>query len=320
MFYILYGEDTYSQQATLTELKNKLGDPEMLSLNTTVLDGHGLAIGEVMNACNAFPFLSPKRLIIVHNYFSAKPAREEMDKLLAYLPELPDSARLFFLESDQLSEKHPAIKLAQSSSNGYAKFFGRLQGRELERWIFQRCEALGGRIHPRAVHLLAVNAGSDLQLLENELTKLVLYKGLREEPEQIIDLDVIRLSPYAAEANIFDLVDALGSRNSRRAAALLQQKLATGSEPFQIFAMFIRQFRLLIQVKECLAAGMNQQEIARTIKQHPFVVGKIMQQSASFSLDQLDSIYRHLLEVDIEVKTGRNDLVTALNILVFSLA
>ncbi|MGB5059280.1 MAG: hypothetical protein WBO48_11325, partial [Candidatus Promineifilaceae bacterium] len=55
------------------------------------------------------------------------------------------------------------------------------------------------------------------------------------------------------------------------------------------------------------------------LKMHSFVAGKLYQQSAQFSLPQLEQIYRHLLEVDVAVKTGRNDMVTAVNLLVAAL-
>jgi DNA polymerase-3 subunit delta len=155
-----------------------------------------------------------------------------------------------------------------------------------------------------------------LQILDNELEKLVLYKG---EEGTIESDDISLMCPYVAEANIFDLVDALGNRNGRRAATLLQQKFNEGVEPFFLFSMFVRQFRLLILVKECADAGMKPPDIARTIKQHSFVVGKLYQQCRNFSLNQLEQIYRHLLDVDVGVKIGRNDIITALDLLVATL-
>ena len=109
---------------------------------------------------------------------------------------------------------------------------------------------------------------------------------------------------------------AIGSRHGRSAARLLQHKLDDGTDPFYLFAMIVRQFRLLIQVKELAEAGLNPQRIAQTIKIHNFVAGKLFQQSHNFSLEQLESIYAHLLEIDVGVKTGKTDMVTALDLLV----
>ncbi|NJN54176.1 MAG: hypothetical protein HC804_05095, partial [Anaerolineae bacterium] len=136
---------------------------------------------------------------------------------------------------------------------------------------------------------------------------------------EITAADVLLLSPYAAEASIFDLVDALGSRNSKRASLLLQQKFSEGADPFYLFTMFVRQFRLLIQVKELADEGKRPPAIGQELKLHSFVVGKLYQQSQGFSLPQLEQIYHHLLDIDVGSKTGRQDMPTALNLLVAAL-
>ena len=115
------------------------------------------------------------------------------------------------------------------------------------------------------------------------------------------------------------VVDALGNRNGKRASLLLQQKLNEGTDPLYLFSMFVRQFRLLIQVKELADAGYRPQGIAREIKQHSFVVGKLFQQARGFSMAELEQIYEHLLDIDIAVKTGEADIRTALDLLVANL-
>jgi DNA polymerase-3 subunit delta len=287
----------------------------MLSLNTTRFSG-AVSLWELRHACDAIPFLAKVRLTIVENLFATKPDKKFVDALLDYLPQLPETTRLFFLESSLLPANHRLLKLADEVKNSYVKQFSRPEGVMLERWIRDTVAEKNGRISSPAANLLAANIGNDLQILDNELEKLVLYKG---EEGTIESDDVSLMCPYVAEANIFDLVDALGNRNGRRAATLLQQKFNEGVEPFFLFSMFVRQFRLLILVKECADAGMKPPDIARTIKQHSFVVGKLYQQCRNFSLNQLEQIYRHLLDVDVGVKIGRNDIITALDLLVATL-
>ncbi|MEM9773783.1 MAG: DNA polymerase III subunit delta [Chloroflexota bacterium] len=322
MFYIFHGEDTHSAWETINKIKAKIGDEDMLSLNTTRLEGKGLAVSNLMDACNAMPFLAPKRLIFVENYFSSKPDGKDVDKLLTYLKTIPDSARLFFIESKSLAKNSKIVKLAnQEDVPGVVRQFEPLAGPKLEQWIMMRASQKEGKMHPAAARMLATNAGNDLALLDSELEKLVLYKmgPHQEEIEEITPQDVQLLSPHIAEVNIFDLVDALGNRNGARAATLLQQKLTEGAEPFLIFSMFVRQFRMMIQVKELADSNMRPPEIAKETKLHSFVVGKVFQQSKSFSMRQLEQIYAHLLDIDIKVKTGQGDLVTSLNMLVFNL-
>lgn len=316
MFYIFHGDDEHSQKETLARLLSKLGDPGLLELNTTRFRGL-VPLVELRQACDALPFLAPVRIVIVKDLLTAKPGKEYAQELSAYLPQLPDTTRLLFLESEALRESNKFLQLAREAKNGYEKSFIRPQGPQVERWILKQVEDQHGQITPEAAQTLAVNVGNDLDILNNELDKLLAYTGYGEA--SIESGDVAILSPYVAEANIFDLVDALGNRNAKRASLLLQLKLNEGSDPFYLFSMFVRQFRLLIQVKELADEGYRPQGIAREMKQHPFVVGKLFQQARGFSLQELEAIYRHLLDIDIAAKTGQADMGTSLDLLIANL-
>lgn len=316
MFYLFHGDDEHSQRQTLADLIAKLGDPAMIDLNTTRFEGNA-TVKEIRNACDAMPFLAPVRLVIVTNLFAKKQPKNFTDDLLAYLPQLPETTRLVFLEATELSHNHVLVKLAESQENGFVKKFTRPQGSELEKWIDHQVREQGSRITSYAAQALAVNVGNDLRTLSHEIDKLVIYKG----GEGAIDeKDVALLCPYAAEANIFDLVDAVGKRNAAAAATLLQQKLNEGADPFQLFPMFIRQFRLLIQVKELANQGFRAPEIAKELKIHSFVAGKLYQQANGFSMGLLERVYSHLLDIDVGIKTGKADLTIALQLLVVNLA
>ena len=324
MFYVFHGDDSHSQHETLQKLIAKMGDPEMLDLNTTRLEG-AVTFTALQQASSAMPFLAKYRLTIVKDLFSSKPPKSLVDQIIDYLPQLPDSTRLFFLESKTLPKNSRLLKLAEQSEKGFARGFNLPEGAALDRWIREQVAARNGRIQPRAVNDLSVTFGSMaksgnnkapiLEILANELDKLVLFKG---EDEITIE-DVALLSPYAAQANIFDLVDAIGNRNSKQASLLLQKKLSEGADPFSLFPMIVRQFRLLIQVKALAETGSRPPAISQTLKLHSFVTGKVYQQSQGFSLTQLEKIYSHLLDIDVGVKSGRQDMTTALNLLVAGL-
>lgn len=316
MFYIFHGDDTHSQQETLDELLSRLGDRAMLELNTTRFNGN-VTLGQLRQACDSIPFLAKRRVVIVENSLSQANSRTLVDQLIDYLPHLPDFTRLFFLESQPLRSNHRLLTFAEKQKNGYVRAFTRPEGRALERWVEQRAQDAGAQIEPRAVHMLVSSTGNDLSLLANEIEKLALY---RMDHGAITADDVALLCPYVAEASIFDLVDALGARDGHMAATLLQTKLNEGADPFYLFAMIVRQFRLLIQVKELAEEGMRPPAIASRLKIHSFVAGKIHQQSQHFSLPQLEQIYEHLLQTDVGVKTGQADMVSALSLLVAGLS
>ncbi|MFN2135065.1 MAG: DNA polymerase III subunit delta [Candidatus Promineifilaceae bacterium] len=317
MFYIFHGGDQPKKRETLDRLLERLGDPPMLDLNTTRFSGIP-PLNQLKQAAETMPFLAPARVVLVEDLFLAKPSKEYLEELLSFLPHVPETTRLVFLESQALRKNHPALKLAAELEQGVVRAFPLPEGSQVDRWIQQQAKNKGGDIAPRAANLLASLAGNDLALLDNELEKLVAYKS--SVPDTRIEVeDVSILSPYVAESSIFDLVDALGNRNGARASALYQRKLNEGADPFYLFSMFVRQFRLLIQIKELVEEGYNAPAMARELHLHEFVVSKLNQQARGFAMEDLETIYRHLLSIDVSVKSGKADMRTELDLLLASL-
>lgn len=317
MFYIFHGEDTHAKSERLANLLSRHGDPAMLELNTTRFSGI-VSIAALRQAAETVPFLAPVRVVIVNDLFNSKPGKEYLEELLAFLPVVPESTRLIFLESQTLRKNHAAIVLASQPDQGLVLPFPLPEGSQIDRWIQQQVQKKGGEISAGAARLLASLVGNDLHILDHELDKLVAYKEF-SLPKTIQSEDVTLLSPYVAEASIFDLVDALGNRNERRASTLYQQKLNEGADPFYLFSMFIRQFRLLIQAKELAIENYAPQAMARELGIHDFVASKLNQQAREFSMRELEHIYRHLLEIDVAVKNGKADIRTTLDLLVAQL-
>lgn len=317
MFYLLHGDDDYSRNAWLAALWRKIGAADLLALNTVRLDGRQLETAQLQSACSAMPFLAPRRVVIVVDLLTAGATRPIVKQLPAYLPALPPTTLLILIETQKVRETNPVYKWAAAADDktAHVRLFARPEGPALEKWVRDAVKQRGGSIHGQAAQLLAANVGNDLYALTNEIEKLTLYKGAAE----IGPADVEQLSPYIAASGIFELVDALGSRNGRVAARLLQAALDQGVDPFYLFSMFIRQIRLLVQARECLDDRMAPAQIATALGVHPFVAGKLARQAQGFTQSQLEQLYAHLLAVDVGVKTGRAELTTALHLLIADL-
>ncbi|TET57086.1 MAG: DNA polymerase III subunit delta, partial [Dehalococcoidia bacterium] len=65
MLYILHGQDGFSLNQAVENIKAGLGEREMIATTTTSLDGRNLTLTELRNSCDTVPFLSSHRLVIV---------------------------------------------------------------------------------------------------------------------------------------------------------------------------------------------------------------------------------------------------------------
>jgi DNA polymerase-3 subunit delta len=325
-FYVFHGADDLSCAEALADMRQRLGTPETADLNTAVLDGASVDVGELEHACETVPFLADKRLVIVRGLLSRLGRRVSDDLSAArsdyvaalrdLLPRLPQTTRLVFVESQPLPARNPILKLAREHERGYVRRFDPPEPRELGRWVERRVAKRGGSIEGHAAQRLAAVVGSDLRVLDQEIDKLVTYAGPAEE----ITVEAVEaVVPYAQSGRVFDLVDALGTRDSRAAARVLHSLLDGGEHPLRILAMIVRQFRLLILVKELTSGGAGPREVARELKLHPYPAGKLCKQAAHFTPAQLEQIHRRLLAADVRIKTGQIRDEVALDLLVEAL-
>jgi DNA polymerase-3 subunit delta len=336
VFYVFHGEDEFSRAEELARLRGKLagGDPSMAELNTSVLDGGRLTLGELRHVCDSIPFMADRRLVIVHGLLSrlssASKTRQEteskdpawkrafLQELADYLPNLPPTTRLIFVETSALPASHPILKLAkeeEKKKRGFARQFTPPKDRDLPGWIRKRAQAREGQLSSEAITLLAALVGSDLRLLDQEIEKLLLYADGR----QVTSEDVQALVSRARETNIFDLVECVGRREADRALRLLHRMLDEEAAPLYLLTMLARQIRILIQVSELRDQGLGQKEIASRLKLHPYVVEKGMIQARNFTMAQLEAAHHRLVEADWAIKTGRSEDVLSLDMLVAAL-
>ena len=73
--------------------------------------------------------------------------------------------------------------------------------------------------------------------------------------------------------------------------------------------MVVRQYRLLLQAKEILEQGGTVAEVKTRLGIPRFVAEKISAQSKRYTLGALELIYRRLLVMDIDMKSGADSEV-----------
>lgn len=321
-FYIFHGDDELRIDEEVGAMLAKMKEQPNGDLNTAEFDGTSASVAEMLGAALAYPFLSDRRLVIVKEMLAwitrkgaGEAGKQAVEHLLAELPKLPEWARIVFVERAKLPDSNKILKLAQNDPNGYEKAF--FVPKDGTSWIIKRAqEVYGIKIEPAAATALASVTVGDLRRADNELYKLVSYvDGARP----ISEADVALLTPYVAEASMFEMVDALAEGRGKVAVSLVHRLLDQESDVFGLYGMITRQFRLLLLAKEHLANGGAPKEIAQAISVHPYVADKLAKQTRSFTLEQLEAIYRALQDYDFKMKTGQIEPMLALDLLIAGL-
>jgi DNA polymerase-3 subunit delta len=311
--YLLYGDNDLAFRDFITRLKEKMGKPENAELNTEKFSPTELDISKLEGICLTLPFLTPRRLVIAEEPTKLMNSEKGRERFYELLNSIPSTTALILVEPIdfkstrgrlpsksaelvQFLEKHPSAFLRRCEIPRGPKFAA---------WIQEHAQELWGMIQPQAAHLLAEFVAEDLNSAHQEVEKLLAYVNFDRPIEEA---DVERLTPFYGQSDIFAMVDAVGRRDGQEAIKFLHQ-LLTDEYPLYVFSMIVRQFRLLLLAKEAFDKKKNPQSVLNV---SPFVTKKIIAQAQNFNLGDLERIYRHLLDVDVDSKTGQNTLDVAL--------
>ena len=325
MITLLFGDDSFSVREALAEMKAHVGTPDLRDVNTNTLDSADVSFAELEATCNTVPFLSESRMVIVLGLVSKfeqsrSPRRRsgrregrlalgEWDKLADYLPTVPETTDLVFVDG-RLNRNNPLKTRIRSHLT--EREFPMPQGTALRNWIKTRAEAKGADVAPAAVNLLAETIGGDLDSLDSELGKLASYRVDGRVEEQ----DVRELVTYAREANVFAAVDAIIEGRAGVAIRLARQLLESGQPPSYLLAMIARQVRLVLLVKDLRQDRVAPNEMGRRLRLSDYPLKKTLAQEGRFSHERLVEIHGKLLETDLAIKTGAMDEDVAVEVLI----
>ena len=322
----LYGNDEYAMSRRLAEFSSLFNDAGSSDMNTARLDARTMADEDLNNAVNAMPFLAKQRLVMLDNPSARYSSTETRQKFLHFIEKVPPTARLVITErvdvktyrdksrQEKEDEKHWLVKWIRKNGLGLERFALPAQW-EMTGWIIKQAKEQGGQIEQPAAAKLAEMLGADTRQAAQEITKLLTYVNWAR-PVKLEDVQAVSI--VIAEADIFAMVDALAAGDGKSAQRMLHN-LLENEDAFGLWAMIIRQFRLLLLAREVIDNRGSRDDATKALGVHPFVAEKVFGQAQRFSIGTLEKIYHKLLEIDEGAKTGKVTLDLALEMLVVEL-
>ena len=293
--YLLFGEEDFLKKSYKNQLRDAIAGEDTMNYN--YFQGKGLDVKEIISLADTMPFFADRRLILLEDTGFFKSAAGE--ELVDYLPQMPDSTCMIFVESE-VDKRNRLYKKVKDL--GYAAELSRQDSSQLARWAGRILAKDGKKITGRTRELFLASAGDDMENIRMELEKLICYVGDREV---VTDEDVQAICTVHVTSRIFDMVGAIVAGNTRKAMDLYEDLLTLKEPPMRILYLIARQFNQILQVKELMGKGMERSAIASKLKLQPFVVSRTMPQARAFTREQILSYVDLCVESEEAVKTGR---------------
>jgi DNA polymerase-3 subunit delta len=207
--YFLTGDEPYFIDMISDTIENEALDEADRAFNQIVVYGRDVDVETIANHARSFPMMGERMVVIVKEAQDVKNL-EEFEK---YLETIPDTTVLVFVYKYKKFDKRKTLA-KKIDKMGVWFESKKLYDSNIPGWIQSYLKGEGYSITPKATQMLADFLGTDLHKIANELKKLTIALP---KNKSIDDADVERNIGISKDYNVFELQNAIGSRDVLKA-------------------------------------------------------------------------------------------------------
>jgi len=247
--------------------------------------------------------------------------KDSADSISTYIKEYceaPSTDCTIIIEAGDLKPSSPLRKLCESQKTAAAIPCYLEEERNIAGKIRDLCQHAGYAIDADAIRLLSESLAGDSALLNSEVQKMLLYKGLAENYDgfdgapirrKIGDIhlqDILECNPNMRSYSLDDLISITALGQVQKAHAMTQKMLSEGLPAIAIFRSFLRHFRRLHVTLARHHDGMDMQSAMGKLKPPIFFKYKneFAQQAQKWSMSALENVIHKIVMDEAESKKG----------------
>ena len=244
----------------------------------------------------ALTFATGTRYLLVDDAGLWKAAQlEPIERALAGMP--PDTVLVLIVRGKPSKQ---LLKAAQAAG-GEVRECAAPKPWELPKWAGERAGELGLQLDAEAAKALVALAGPGQQRIARELEKL----ALSIHPATRLTLeDVESLAAGDASPQVYDLADALVSHDLRSTLALAEGLAMRDEPPGRLVWRIVDRLRSVHRAAELLEAGVPDKDIARALRQPPWLAKKTMAKARTADRATLERALCVFAELEVELRGG----------------
>lgn len=296
---LVVGSEATLRDAELAKIRERVlaGGPSEFNEDRLDLASPGSDVKRILGALYTLPVLAPARLVRVRGLSDRRAARFVESALPEYLDD-PVPTTCLVLEAERVDRRLRWVKRVAEIGE-VRDCSAPSRPAELRAWVEARLRERGKRpAHGSAATLLEL-VGRDLDRLGSEVEKLALFVG--DRPEVTPD-DVAEATGELRPRALYELTDAIGSRQIGPGLKMLGRLLAQGEAPLAILGALASHFRRLLRAREC--RPLEAREVQSKLSVHPFAARKLVEQARGFDQDRLLRCLDAIRRTDEALKGG----------------
>lgn len=212
--YWLEGEEEYFIDKVMDYAESHILNESETAFNLTVFYGKDAEWPNIINACRRYPMFAERQVVLLKE---AQQMRD-IERLEAYI-ENPLNSTVFVVsyKEKKVDGRTRLAKLLKEK--GVVLTTKKLYDNQLPEWTEELVQSKGHTISSKALMLLVDHIGNDLSRIENEVDKILINLGKRQD---ITEDDVEKYVGVSKDFNVFELQTALATKNLPKAIRIIQ--------------------------------------------------------------------------------------------------
>lgn len=300
--YAVFGHEQFLKRQAVERIVARALRDEPEAMGPTRIDGETAELADALDELQTLSLLGGLRVVIVDQAdgFITRYRKQ----LEAYCAAPTDSGCLILVcrSLPRNTRLHKAI-----AASGEVIECTALRGPAVAAWIVRRGrEAYDKTLDRTATAQLRELVGDDLEALDNELGKLAIYVGARD---QITAADVEALTGHHREEAVFRVTDAMSAGDVPGALRAWEQVLATDqAAPMRAIGGLAFGIRRLLEAKQAIATGGSVASVASRSGINPAMLTRRLE---GVTVERLQQQLTDLYDADLATKTGLGDVGSA---------
>jgi DNA polymerase-3 subunit delta len=302
--YFLMGDEPYYIDKLTEYIEKNILQEHERDFNQTILYGRDVTIEDVVGNAKRFPMMADRQVVIVRE---AQELSRTIDKIESYVENpQPTTVLVFAYKYKTLDKRKKVTKLL--GKHGVVFESKKMYENQVGTWISRVLQGKGYAIEPKANAMLVEFLGNDLSKISNELDKLqiILPKGHTINPKDI-EVNI----GFSKDFNVFELQNALGSRNQMKAYQIAQYFADNPKDnPMVVTTSLVFSFFIKI-LKYHGLKDKNPAKAAPILGVSPFFMKDYDLALKNYPMKKVSSIVATLRDIDVKSKgVGANALPT----------
>ncbi len=305
--FLLYGDEVFLKNHGKKALLDRISPDAMSEFNIFTYDGKKYDLVSVKEAIEALPVFSDKKLLIFNNsgifLVSGSDAATKEYKVFweEIIDEIPEDVYIVFDET-KIDKRNGLYK--KLLKNDSVIEFDYLSEPQMINWTMGLFKTMGKAISPHDAKYLIDITQDGMTAVKREAEKISAFTQGKTE---ITRKDIDAVTVPVVENRVFDMVDAILSKNTEAALKLLNDLLVLKEDETRILGAISANVDKLLTVKLLNEEKTDKSIIASKTKIPPFVVSKYISLSAKYSTDVLKNLLTKCVESDRLFKLTRSD-------------